>query len=624
MSTVSALVENIMNTEITNVVPIRLCNFQAGEKDSETQDRNIFITVELQNANGKYYQIGRSGVISAQNESSVKIDHCIQAPYFFAELQRMKFVVYDAPKETEENQSNENEPVTCTIVTVAQIVVAQELKIDFQNNIGSITVRTEEVEDSRYVEFDICAEKLEKKDLFGKSDPYLEISHKDKDGKWTVIHKTEHVKDTLNPHWAEFAIRYQLLCGQDPDKDVKFSCYDYDRTGNNDLIGEAFITPSQILQTTSPLCFALSNVKKKSKKKGFGRITIKKAKIKRDASFVSYMLAGCRLHLTCAIDFTGSNGDPKQNASLHYTGSANPNKYVLSMRAIGHILQDYGCEKQITAYGFGAKIPPENQISHDFALNFNNENPICSGMEELLQAYNKALENVKLWGPTNFSPIINRVADAAEKHEGRLEYQVLLILTDGVVTDMDETKKALVRASKLPISIVIVGIGNADFSDMEFMSKGAKHIKTQEGECAARDITQIVSFRKFNFESMDTLGRNLLQKIPSQLAEYFASKKIDPTSGHSSPRRENGEVKKQPEINETQTPVKKRQAPKEPPKQEIPDQETPETQQNHLEIENGKPESPKRSPRVSESDANQDQVQEQAVKDNPDVEISAF
>ena len=46
-------------------------------------------------------------------------------------------------------------------------------------------------------------------------------------------------------------------------------------------------------------------------------------------------------------------------------------------------------------------------------------------------------------------------------------YTILLIFTDGVITDFDQTVDALVQASSLPLSVVIVGIGNADFSAME-------------------------------------------------------------------------------------------------------------------------------------------------------------
>ena len=45
-------------------------------------------------------------------------------------------------------------------------------------------------------------------------------------------------------------------------------------------------------------------------------------------------------------------------------------------------------------------------------------------------------------------------------------YFVLLLLTDGVLSDMSETIDAVVRASHYPLSIIIVGVGAADFTDM--------------------------------------------------------------------------------------------------------------------------------------------------------------
>lgn len=42
--------------------------------------------------------------------------------------------------------------------------------------------------------------------------------------------------------------------------------------------------------------------------------------------------------------------------------------------------------------------------------NFNPSNPFCSGVDGVLQAYYNSLKNVQLYGPTNFSPVINHVA----------------------------------------------------------------------------------------------------------------------------------------------------------------------------------------------------------------------
>ena len=74
---------------------------------------------------------------------------------------------------------------------------------------------------------------------------------------------------------------------------------------------------------------------------------------------------------------------------------------------------------------------------------------------------------VNLYGPTNFTPVINHVAQFAKAHQNGQQYFVLLILTDGIITDFEDTKAAIVSASELPMSIIIVGVGDEDFSAME-------------------------------------------------------------------------------------------------------------------------------------------------------------
>jgi len=40
-------------------------------------------------------------------------------------------------------------------------------------------------------------------------------------------------------------------------------------------------------------------------------------------------------------------------------------------------------------------------------------------------------------------------------------------LTDGAIHDMEETKNSLIEAAYLPMSIIIIGVGTADFSLMD-------------------------------------------------------------------------------------------------------------------------------------------------------------
>ena len=104
--------------------------------------------------------------------------------------------------------------------------------------------------------------------------------------------------------------------------------------------------------------------------------------------------------------------------------------------------------------------------------------------------------------------------------DGKLSYTILLILTAGNVEDVKETKRHLISASKEPLSIVIVGIGEADFAGMEFLD--AFDTGSDEG----RDITKFVRFN--DYKSYNALTEAVLDEIPGQLVDFYFSQGIRP------------------------------------------------------------------------------------------------
>ena len=55
--------------------------------------------------------------------------------------------------------------------------------------------------------------------------------------------------------------------------------------------------------------------------------------------------------------------------------------------------------------------------------------------------YRSCIGKIQLFGPTNFAPVINTVANYAAKSKGGERYYILVIITDGVISDMAKTKK---------------------------------------------------------------------------------------------------------------------------------------------------------------------------------------
>ncbi|MBN3325814.1 CPNE9 protein, partial [Atractosteus spatula] len=349
---------------------------------------------------------------------------------------------------------------------------------------GTIILSAEELSNCRDIAtMQLCANKLDKKDFFGKSDPFLVFYRSNEDGTFTICHKTEVIKNTLNPVWQPFTIPVRALCNGDYDRTVKVDVYDWDRDGSHDFIGEFTTSYRELSRGQSQFnVYEVLNPKKKGKKKKYinsGTVTLLSFKVESEYTFVDFIRGGTQLNFTVAIDFTASNGNPSQPTSLHYMNPYQMNAYAMALKAVGEIIQDYDSDKLFPAYGFGAKLPPDGKISHVFPLNADNENPNCVGIEGVLEAYFQSLRTVQLYGPTNFAPVINQVArqvvtplnanyeicgSAADITDGS-QYFVLLIITDGVISDMVQTKEAIVNASSLPMSIIIVGVGPAEFDE---------------------------------------------------------------------------------------------------------------------------------------------------------------
>lgn len=500
--------------------------------------------------NSKWYEVGRTEVISDSLNPQWAKKFVLS--YNFEVRQMLKFEVYDS--DSSSTSLNQHDFLGRCEVALGQVISSQgrqyvaALKdvqdIGGSGSKGKIYITAEELTANKEVAtFEVSGIKLDKKDFFGKSDPFLVIYKAAPNGQWTVVHKTEVIKNTLNPTWKPFTLPLNQLCNGDYERKLKFEVTDWDSDGSHDYIG-SFVTNMNSLKMApvEKTEFKCINEKKKSKSgyKHSGLLVMKKCQIVIQPSFIDYIQGGTSMNFSIAVDFTASNGDPRDQRSLHYMNPQTmENQYTTAIRSVGDIVQDYDTDKQFPALGFGARIPPNGQVSHEFFLNLSQENnPYCSGVEGILQAYHHSLQSVKLYGPTNFSPVINHVANFARAYQANgNQYFVLLILTDGIITDLDATLSSIIAASDLPMSIIIIGVGNEDFSAMEALDSDDKLLRAN-GRVASRDIVQFVELRKFLMNygggqmswNKEALAKEVLAEVPKQLVSWMTKRGIKPNT----------------------------------------------------------------------------------------------
>lgn len=246
-------------------------------------------------------------------------------------------------------------------------------------------------------------------------------------------------------------------------------------------------------------------------------------------SFIDYLKSGVQMNLTIGIDFTGSNGHPLDEGSLHRIDGMKQNDYQRAIRACGDIVAAYDNKQLFPVYGFGALI---DQYQQEASMCFNvsmHQDPRVYTINNALEAYKNILLNITFSGPTHFAPIVNQVIYSIKTENNPLLYHILMILTDGIINDMKETIDALVEGSFLPLSVIIIGIGDADFSNMDILDADDNPLFDGKGVKAVRDLVQFVPFSKYEHDG-ERLAAEVLEEIPRQVVEFYQMNKITPNS----------------------------------------------------------------------------------------------
>ncbi|KGN56325.1 protein BONZAI 1 isoform X2 [Cucumis sativus] len=526
---------------------------------SNLRDRDIFsksdpmLVIYIKGKDGTLEELHRTEVV--QNSLNPKWIHKLNITYQFEVVQTLVFFVYDVDtqyqnlgvkmlKLDEQQYLGEATCVLSEIVTqsdrslILDLVYREEsTSSSSPRHCGKLTVHAEECVSSKTtMEIILRCSDLEHKDLFSRIDPFLVIS-KSVESKGSIpICKTEVIKNDLNPTWKSIFLNMQQVGSKDIPLIIE--CFNFNSNGKHELIGKVRKTLVELEKLSfsgeGDSLFLLPSAGHDYHNKALkSQLFVDKFLESGQQTFLDYLAGGYEMNFMVAVDFTASNGNPRLRDSLHFIDpSGRPNSYQQAIIEVGEVLQFYDSDKRFPAWGFGAR-PIDGPVSHCFNLNGSSHYCEVEGTQGILMAYTSALHNVSLAGPTLFGPVINNAALIASQSlaNGARKYFVLLIITDGVVTDLQETKDALVKASDLPLSILIVGVGGADFKEMEVLDadKGER-LESTTGRVASRDIVQFVPFRDVQGVSM---VQALLAEIPHQFLTYVRSRDVQPNSRSS-------------------------------------------------------------------------------------------
>jgi hypothetical protein len=129
------------------------------------------------------------------------------------------------------------------------------------------------------------------------------------------------------------------------------------------------------------------------------------------------------------------------------------------------------------------------------------------------------------------------MAEGMEVSQHNQKYMIMLIITDGIINDMQKTIDEIVRGSGLPLSIIIVGVGEADFSSMDILDADDDPLYSKKYKTYMKsDIVQFVPFSEYKNDPSQ-LAREVLTEVPTQFMSFMERKGIVPKSVHDEQKR---------------------------------------------------------------------------------------
>ncbi|OHT07237.1 Copine family protein [Tritrichomonas foetus] len=470
--------------------------------------------------NGQYVEVARTEVV--WNDSNPTFVKFFQALYIFETNQPLRFNIYDC--DSEQAPLEKHDFIGTVDTDVQRLVFNQSRSVEFPithssgQSRGVLSLTIEQAQAGADVmKGQFGVQKLKKVKTFGKNCPYIQISKPSESGKNLPIFRSEVVEKAFTCRFKPFEIPVQTLCNGDMQMPLLITVMDYSKKKADKEIGSFTKNAMDLLESINQPIELLGKNKKK-----VGTVTFYSLNVEKKPTFYDYLQSGLQLNLITAIDFTASNGDPSIPSSLHYLCEDHLNQYETCIWEVGNVVCPYDTDQQFPVYGFGGRV--NETVSHCFPLTFNPENPNVSGLQEIVRVYKQSLNTVRLSGPTLFEPIIKAAtAVAQQSFQTSHTYTILMILTDGVINDMSETINAIVAASDAPLSIIVVGVGHADFTAMNMLDSDTEPLISSRGLRAKRDIVQFVPFSKFEDRKGYGLSAEVLAEIPNQVSQYCTS-----------------------------------------------------------------------------------------------------
>ncbi|GAB0493076.1 hypothetical protein MMPV_004348 [Pyropia vietnamensis] len=210
-----------------------------------------------------------------------------------------------------------------------------------------------------------------------------------------------------------------------------------------------------------------------------GVLTVMSVEVATTPSFFDWLTPGGRgldLSLVVAVDCTVANGPRGTPHCLHRlppggagdSGGSGPpaNAYERVLDHVTTATAPYGSSAAVAAYGYGGAPAPGHPVSHCFPLADGNAvSPLVDGPTGVRAAYRAAVATVIPGGPPVLAEVLATAGVVASRRAAAttgsgVPYTLLTVILAAPPADVQAVKAAALRLATLPLSVILVGVGN--------------------------------------------------------------------------------------------------------------------------------------------------------------------
>ena len=242
---------------------------------------------------------------------------------------------------------------------------------------------------------------------------------------------------------------------------------------------------------------------------------IKENPISEKISLFDFFKSGLKLSCYISLDF--SNGyNPYIIREIN-------NSFETILKNISNIFLNYTLKHSIFLYGLGGKLNIEKDFKEVFNINKNEIDGSINSINKVLDSFNNCSREIIPDNKIYLSPLINKVNEEIYNSHEVKNYNILFILLKENIynNDIENSIDSIIKSSYLPLTIIIIGVGNNNFEEMNNVFNSIPNCTSNNKIKKYRNNVLFIPLNIINEKNLDNFIESCLKKTVINMMKFY-------------------------------------------------------------------------------------------------------